>query len=377
MSTIVPPPQRQIFGTTTKDGTVIVNLEWYRYLAQALYTRVGGLSSITLAELEALVIAAQADADAALVQSAGLTGGTAGQVLTKTSATEFDYTWQPATGSGSPGPQGPALFFLADDGQDGERGPPGTAGANGATGAPGAQGPAVYLVGEPGEDGNLGPPGAAGAAGAAGSQGAQGPQGQVVYLPGDPGEDGERGPPGQNGAAGAAGADGAAGPQGPSGPAIFLLGESAEPEIAWPGPKGETGATGAPGGGGGSATTVEVDFGSTAKFAGKFTITDAGISGTSKILCWQAPGPYTGKGTRSDEAEMQPVSVIAVEPGSGTAVVKWQTPPMLRPAKFPAAGGQPASAIVPGMKDPQAVGMLGVARLGKVRGNVKFTYMVI
>ncbi len=82
------------------------------------------------------------------------------------------------------------------------------------------------------------------------------------------------------------------------------------------------------GGSGASATTVEIDLGS-AKFSGKFTITDAAITSSSKVLCWQAPGPYTGKGTLADEAEMQPVQVISVEPGSGSAVVKWQTPPTI------------------------------------------------
>lgn len=133
----------------------------------------------------------------------------------------------------------------------------------------------------------------------------------------------------------------------------------------------------APSAGAVSATTVEVDLGSTLKFSGKFTITDASISSTSKVLCWQAPGPYTGKGTRADEAERQPVQIVAVEPASGSAVVKWQTPPYLAPQRYPATGGQPASTIIPGLKDPSALVGLGAKRIGLVRGNVKFSYMVL
>lgn len=149
---------------------------------------------------------------------------------------------------------------------------------------------------------------------------------------GEDGQDGERGPPG---------------PQGPQGPA---------------------------GGGGGSATTVEVDLGSTPVFRGRFTITDAGISGTSKVLCWQAPGPYTNKGTRADEAEMQPVQVIAVTPAAGSAQVYWQTPPYT--ATVPRSlMTQGTATQIP--KDPQAIALGFVRRSGRVRKNVKFSYLVL
>jgi hypothetical protein len=117
-----------------------------------------------------------------------------------------------------------------------------------------------------------------------------------------------------------------------------------------------------------------VDLGSTAKWTGRFTITDAAISGTSKVLCWQAPGPYTSKGTRADEAEMQPVSVIAVNPGSGSATVYWQTPPMIASRQVPTMTGGTATQIP---KDPQAVARIEAIRIGKARGNVKFSYLVL
>lgn len=260
-----------------------------------------------------------------------------------------------------------AAFALASDGADDPMpipGPKGADGTSGATGAQGPAGPALYFLAEDGQEGERG---ATGLTGAQGSQGERGPPG----VDGDPGEDGIMGPPGLRGA------DGATGAQGPMGPALWFLAEDGVDGDR--GPPGATGATGAPGGGGGgSATTVEVNLGSApnAYFQGKFTITDAAISPTSKVLCWQAPGPYTGKGTRADEADAAPVSVIAVEPGTGSAVVKWQTPPMVVMNSLPTAGGQPASAIVPGLKDLQAIGLRPAKRIGRVRGNVKFSYTV-
>lgn len=125
-----------------------------------------------------------------------------------------------------------------------------------------------------------------------------------------------------------------------------------------------------------AATTVEKDLGSTPTWRGKFTITDAAIDATKKILCWQAPGPYTGKGTLADESEMQPVSVISVEPLAGSAVVRWQTPPMVvetaEESLSPNFGG--GSAANSGTnRDRRFI----AKRLGKIRGQVKFTYMVM
>jgi len=131
------------------------------------------------------------------------------------------------------------------------------------------------------------------------------------------------------------------------------------------------------GGGGASGTTVEVDLG-TPKFTGKFTITDAAISATSKVQCWQAPGPYTGKGTLADEAMMQPVQIIAVAPAAGSAVVYWQTPPyvamsqQLSNGKFGAAG-----ATFDRLMNQRTPAVFTPTRIGKVRGNVKFTYTIL
>lgn len=132
-----------------------------------------------------------------------------------------------------------------------------------------------------------------------------------------------------------------------------------------------------PAGGGGSATTIEVDLGATAKWSGRFTITDAAISAASKVLCWQAPGPYTGKGTRADEAEMQPVSVISVAPAAGSAVVSWQTPPGFVAEPIVPNGRRDTPSTVAGFDPRYPYQDQVVRRKGLVRGNVKFSYLVM
>lgn len=128
-----------------------------------------------------------------------------------------------------------------------------------------------------------------------------------------------------------------------------------------------------PGAGGSpTATTIEVNLGSTPVSSGKFTITDAAITATSKVLVWQAPGPYTGKGSRPDEAAMQPVQVIATVAGPGVAIVHWQTPPIYVAVVVPRPGGGRGSSANAAIADVQFVGR----RLGLIRGNVKFSYTV-
>lgn len=118
--------------------------------------------------------------------------------------------------------------------------------------------------------------------------------------------------------------------------------------------------------------TVEIDLGSTPIFRGKFTITDANITTSSRLLVWQAPGPYTGKGTLADEAEMQPVQVVSVEPLTGSAVVRWQTPPEFALVTEWGDGRRNIASTFANFYQPA----VRQQRLGKVRGNVKFTYIV-
>jgi hypothetical protein len=122
-----------------------------------------------------------------------------------------------------------------------------------------------------------------------------------------------------------------------------------------------------------NAKTIQVNLSAVATWRGKFIIVDSAISAGSMVLVWQAPGPYTGKGLRADEAELQPVQVIAVEPADGSAIVMWQTPPIIAAVTSMIYGGL-ALPIV--SKDAPGWYRLHLKRRHKVRGNVKFTYLV-
>lgn len=146
----------------------------------------------------------------------------------------------------------------------------------------------------------IGPPGPAGAAGAAGPAGGAGPPG----------------------AAGVAGPAGPSGPTGSTGPA---------------GPSGPVGATGAigpagPAGAGGSATTtVEIDLSNVGRRSGRFVI--AGLSGLTTgaaVSMLQAPGPYSGKGARADEAEMDVVAVAASVTSASEITGFWRSATRVR-----------------------------------------------
>lgn len=137
----------------------------------------------------------------------------------------------------------------------------------------------------------------------------------------------------------------------------------------------------ATGGGSVSATTVEVDLGATPVTRGKFTITDAGISATSKVLVWQAPGPYTGKGTLADEAELAPIRILSVSPATGTAEVRWESKSHVSIVSqmFDNRGGgnrQNAIILIQAAVDvPER--RLQATVIGKIKGNVKFSYMIL
>lgn len=127
---------------------------------------------------------------------------------------------------------------------------------------------------------------------------------------------------------------------------------------------------------GGSATTFEANLGSPAKWQGKFIVTDAAISPASKVNIWQSAGPYTGKGTRADEAEMDRITAYA-EPGSGSMVVKWRSvegyvPVSSAPRVFNQFITVAAARDIASEASPQ----MGVQVRGRVKGNVKFTYTI-
>jgi hypothetical protein len=77
--------------------------------------------------------------------------------------------------------------------------------------------------------------------------------------------------------------------------------------------------------GGGSLTlsTVEVDLGA-GGVSGSFTIAGAGMTPGRPVLCVQAVGPYTGKGSLEDVAE-EPVWCTAVVTSAVLITVYWQS----------------------------------------------------
>jgi hypothetical protein len=72
-------------------------------------------------------------------------------------------------------------------------------------------------------------------------------------------------------------------------------------------------------------SSVEVDLGD-AKTGGKFTIAGSGMTVGKPVMIQQAVGPYTGKGTRADEAEMDQVTVTASVTAANTITAYWASP---------------------------------------------------
>lgn len=87
-------------------------------------------------------------------------------------------------------------------------------------------------------------------------------------------------------------------------------------------------------------TVVEKDLGSAPVNGGTFDITSSGLTTGKAVLIQQAAGPYTGKGDREDEAEMDLVTATGYVVNATTIRCYWQ------------------------------------AHQGPVVGNVKFQYLV-
>lgn len=77
------------------------------------------------------------------------------------------------------------------------------------------------------------------------------------------------------------------------------------------------------GGGGTTLTTVEKELGSIPKMAGKFTISGTGLTIGKPVSVMKAVGPYTGKGTRADEAEMDAITATGVVTSATEITVYW------------------------------------------------------
>lgn len=79
---------------------------------------------------------------------------------------------------------------------------------------------------------------------------------------------------------------------------------------------------------GGSAApylATEQNLGTIARRSGKFTVAGAGMTIGKPVQMWQAVGPYTGKGTRADEAEMDAVDVAASVTSATVITAYWRS----------------------------------------------------
>lgn len=73
-------------------------------------------------------------------------------------------------------------------------------------------------------------------------------------------------------------------------------------------------------------TSITQNLTDTARTAGSFVITDAALLNGELLMITQAAGPYTGKGTKEDEAEMDGVVASGfVAAGGGSATVYWNS----------------------------------------------------
>lgn len=77
-------------------------------------------------------------------------------------------------------------------------------------------------------------------------------------------------------------------------------------------------------------TTVEVNLSSAVRRSGKFTIAGAGLVTGKPVHVLQASGPYTGKGTRTDEAEMDAITATGKVISSTVIECFWSAARLVR-----------------------------------------------
>lgn len=73
-------------------------------------------------------------------------------------------------------------------------------------------------------------------------------------------------------------------------------------------------------------STTEVNFGTKPVSSGSFNITTSGLTSGRPVLVTQASGPYTGKGTLADEAEMDSITVRAKTTSTTNIQCYWSSP---------------------------------------------------
>jgi len=77
---------------------------------------------------------------------------------------------------------------------------------------------------------------------------------------------------------------------------------------------------------------VEKDLGTSPLFSGTFDITGlSGLTAGKPVYIQQAAGPYTGKGTREDEAEMDQAIITGYAVDANTIRAYWTAQPKSGP----------------------------------------------
>lgn len=71
---------------------------------------------------------------------------------------------------------------------------------------------------------------------------------------------------------------------------------------------------------------IDIDLGSSAH-SGRFTIAGSGFDASKRVVINPAPGPYTGKGARTDEAEMDALTVLGSVLDASTIECFWHAIP--------------------------------------------------
>jgi hypothetical protein len=115
-----------------------------------------------------------------------------------------------------------------------------------------------------------------------------------------------------------------------AGPTLLTMGAVADGQYLLRSGTTVIGGTPGAGPGGLTLTTVEVNLGTYARRSGRFNITSSGLTSGRPVMIVKANGPYTGKGTRSDEAEMDGITVSGKTTSTTNIECFWQSSTKVR-----------------------------------------------
>jgi hypothetical protein len=94
-------------------------------------------------------------------------------------------------------------------------------------------------------------------------------------------------------------------------------------------------AAGGSPGGAMALTVAEQDLGALPRYGGAFDLAGVALAPGKPVLIQQAAGPYTGKGDRADEAEMDAIAITGYVHDATTIRCFWQVPACAGPVRGP------------------------------------------